>query len=66
MARRKKDETEPVVRHFLADGTQVDSIDGRVIPATGPTAGVYRVIARVALREAARLAAERAKAGTTA
>lgn len=29
------------VRHFLADGREVDSIDGYVVPASGPTERLY-------------------------
>lgn len=34
-----------MVRHFLADGREVDSIEGYVIPHTGETAVIYRIIA---------------------
>ena len=34
-----------MVRHVLADGREVDSIEGFVIPSTGPTGGVYRIAA---------------------
>lgn len=33
------------VRHILADGREVDSIEGFVIPPTGQTAVVYRIAA---------------------
>lgn len=32
------------IRHFLADGQEVDSIEGRVIPNAGQTAAVYRIM----------------------
>lgn len=31
------------VRHILADGREVDSIEGFVIPMNGPTAAVYHI-----------------------
>lgn len=36
-----------MIRHFLADGREVASIEGYVIPPTGPTAAVYRIAADV-------------------
>ncbi len=33
------------IKHVLADGRKIDSIDGFVIPETGPTAAVYRIAA---------------------
>ncbi len=33
-----------MVRHFLADGREVESIKGFVVPATGATEAVYRII----------------------
>ena len=34
-----------MIKHVLADGREVDSIEGLLIPTTGPTAAVYRIIA---------------------
>lgn len=34
-----------MVKHVLADGTELASIEGFVIPATGKTEAVYRLIA---------------------
>ena len=34
-----------MVRHFLADGREVKSVEGLVIPTTGPTAAAYRIAA---------------------
>lgn len=34
-----------MVRHILADGREIESIEGFVVPATGPTAAVYRIAA---------------------
>lgn len=34
-----------MVRHILADGREVKSVEGLVIPTTGPTAAVYRIAA---------------------
>lgn len=33
-----------MVRHILADGREVKSIEGFVVPASGPTAAVYRIV----------------------
>lgn len=32
-----------MIRHILADGREVDSIEGFVVPYTGPTETVYRI-----------------------
>lgn len=37
-----------MVRHILADGREVGSIEGMVIPSTGKTAAVYRIVANLA------------------
>ena len=34
-----------MIRHFLADGREVESIEGIVIPTTGVTEAVYRIVA---------------------
>lgn len=34
-----------MVRHILADGREVESIEGMVIPNSGPSAAVYRIAA---------------------
>lgn len=36
-----------MVRHILADGREVDSIEGFVIPNTGRTAAVYHIVAEI-------------------
>lgn len=36
-----------MIKHILADGTQLNSIEGIVIPATGKTEAVYHLIARM-------------------
>lgn len=33
-----------MIRHILSDGREVESIEGFVIPTTGPTAAVYNII----------------------
>lgn len=33
-----------MVKHILADGREVDSIEGFVIPPTGATEVVYRIV----------------------
>lgn len=37
-----------MIRHILADGREVKSIEGMVIPATGATAAVYHIVAEFA------------------
>lgn len=37
-----------MVRHILADGREVDSIEGFIVPTTGATAAVYRIAAEFA------------------
>ncbi len=34
-----------MIKHVMADGRELDSIEGIVIPTTGPTAAVYQIIA---------------------
>ena len=34
-----------MVRHILADGREVDCIEGHLVPNEGATATVYRVVA---------------------
>lgn len=36
-----------MIKHILADGTELKSIEGRVIPPTGKTEAVYRLIAEL-------------------
>ena len=36
-----------MVRHFLADGREVESIEGMIVPPTGETAAVYRIVAEI-------------------
>ncbi len=33
-----------MIKHILADGTELKSIEGRTIPPTGKTEAVYRLI----------------------
>ncbi len=40
--------TELKIRHVLADGRVVDSIEGIVVPNTGATAAAYRILAEFA------------------
>lgn len=37
-----------MVRHILADGREVKSIEGLVVPNTGATAAVYRIVTEFA------------------
>lgn len=56
----KKVEHAPVtVRHFLADGREVDSIEGHVIPENHP---FYRTYARILMNIAERQAKAEAEA----
>lgn len=34
-----------MIKHILADGTELKSIEGRIIPPTGKTEAVYKLIA---------------------
>lgn len=36
-----------MIKHVLADGTQLKSIEGRIVPPTGKTEAVYRLIAEL-------------------
>lgn len=36
-----------MVKHILADGTELKSIEGRIVPPTGRTEVVYRLIAEL-------------------
>ena len=37
-----------MVKHVLSDGREVESVEGILIPPSGPTAAVYRIIAEFA------------------
>lgn len=37
-----------MIRHILADGREVKSVEGLVVPHTGATAAVYRIVAEFA------------------
>ena len=37
-----------MIKHVLADGREVESIEGFVVPHTGATAAVYQIVAEVA------------------
>lgn len=37
-----------MIKHILADGREVESVEGLVIPHIGPTAAVYRIVAEFA------------------
>lgn len=36
-----------MIKHILADGTELNSIEGRIIPPTGRTEAVYRLVAEL-------------------
>lgn len=44
----KQKERDIMVKHVLADGREVESVEGILIPPSGPTAAVYRIIAEFA------------------
>lgn len=48
-----------MIKHILADGTELKSIEGLVIPPTGKTEAVYRLIAGFSVN--ARLSAQQQK-----
>ena len=39
-----------MIKHILADGTELKSIEGRTIPPTGKTEAVYRLIAELLIK----------------
>ena len=39
-----------MIRHILADGREVESIEGFVIPPTGPAAAAYQIVEQFAIR----------------
>ena len=51
-----------MIKHVLADGTQLKSIEGRIIPPTGKTAAVYRLIAELLISSSPSRAAQEPKA----
>lgn len=38
---------DKMVKHVLADGRRIDSVDGFVIPSIGRSEAVYRIVRRV-------------------
>lgn len=44
-SKKEKEESKCIIRHFLADGTQVESMKGRIVPTTGKTKLVYMMLA---------------------
>ncbi len=50
-----------MIKHVLADGTQLKSIEGRIIPPTGKTEVVYRLIAELLVNSRSDRTAERAR-----
>ena len=51
-----------MIKHVLADGTQLKSIEGRIIPPTGKTAAVYRLIAEKIINRSKAAAKQRSRA----
>jgi len=39
-----------MIKHILADGTELKSIEGRIIPPTGNMAAVYRLVAELLIK----------------
>ena len=42
------------IKHILADGIELKSIEGRIIPPTGKTEAVYRLIAEFLITRTAK------------
>lgn len=51
-----------MIKHILADGTELKSIEGRTIPSTGKTETVYRLIAEFLISSRPGRAAQEPKA----
>ena len=51
-----------MIKHILADGTQLKSIEGRIIPPTGKTEAVYRLIAEQIINRSKPAAKQRSRA----
>ena len=47
-----------MIKHILADGTELKSIEGRTIPPTGKTEAVYKLIADILTSQKPSTAAE--------
>lgn len=52
-----------MIKHILADGTELKSIEGRTIPPTGKTEVVYRLIAELLISSRPSPTSERPKTG---
>lgn len=52
-----------MIKHILADGTELKSIEGRMIPPTGKTEAVYRLIAEFLISSRPKLVAEKPRTG---
>lgn len=50
---KKNEPVKPHITHVMADGKVLDSIEGYVIPCSGHTAVVYRILADCVRREIA-------------
>lgn len=55
-------EAGELIKHILADGTELKSIEGRTIPSTGKTETVYRLIAEFLISSRPGRAAQEPKA----
>ena len=51
-----------MIKHILADGTELKSIEGRTIPPTGKTEAVYGLVAELIANRKPSTAAERPQA----
>lgn len=40
-----------MIRHVLADGREVKSVEGLVVPTTGATAAVYKIVADAVINQ---------------
>lgn len=54
-----------MVRHILADGTELKSIEGRTIPPTGKTEAVYRLVSEFLISSTTGRLEEKQKASQT-
>ena len=41
-----------MIKHILAEGTELKSIEGRTVPPTGKTEAVYRLVAELLAKRA--------------
>lgn len=54
-----------MIKHILADGTELKNIDGRIIPPTGKTESVYGLLAEHLINSKSRKTSEKPQAEQT-